>query len=45
MKVTAYCYDKDGKMYKKIDTQTFTKNRRYWVLYNGYFRPLSYGIT
>ena len=25
MKVTAYCYDKDGKMYKKIDTQTFTK--------------------
>ena len=25
MKLTAYCYDKDGKMYKKIDTQTFTK--------------------
>lgn len=25
MKVTAYCYDKDGKMYKKIDTQKFIK--------------------
>lgn len=25
MKITAYCYDKEGKMYKKIDKQTFTK--------------------
>lgn len=25
MKVTAYCYNNDGKMYKKIDKQSFTK--------------------
>ena len=25
MKITAYCWDSNGKMYKKIDQQTFTK--------------------
>lgn len=25
MKVTAYCYNSSGKMYKKIDKQSFTK--------------------
>lgn len=25
MKLTAYCYDSNGKMYKKIDQQSFTK--------------------
>ena len=25
MKVTAYCYDKDGKPFKKIDCKSFTK--------------------
>lgn len=25
MKVTAYCYNNDGKMFKKIDRQSFTK--------------------
>lgn len=25
MKLTAYCYDSNGKMYKKIDCLSFTK--------------------
>lgn len=25
MKITAYCYDSSGKMYKKIDKQSFSK--------------------
>ena len=25
MKITAYCYDKDGKAFKKIDCKPFTK--------------------